>query len=543
MQLRLCALGAVAMVSAVACAQPAAPVSTGPASPGSTPKAGGQLSTAINADPWDWDLSYTGKSVPNGDAMGLAYSSLLAYDVNPTVAYNDFALKPKLAERWEISPDAKSFTFYLRKGVKFANAAPVNGREVVASDVKWSYEYANRSGQFKDKKLPAGAFNWMFEGLESVDAPDPYKVVVRFASPFSPFIKYTASDWNPVLPKEIYDQYGDFKEHIVGSGPFVLDTQASQKGSRWVWKKNATYFEPGKPYLDEVRWLIIPDISTARAAFVTKQVDWLSKDWVDTSFAKELPGKVPNAVISKFNYPAGGWISFNVRKAPFNVPQVRQAFMLGVDRDGISSAVFGGVEPWALPGAFQGLFTQGETKALAKYDPEGAKKLLAQAGFANGVDMDFEITGNSNPVQELMQAQLKKVGINIRLVPTERAEYSSMRKSHKYNAQWVQWACASQLDDEDTQLYGCYYSTSAYNDGGIEDPALDRLILAQRAESDEGKRRELQRDAVKRITEMAWAGSLFYPTQYEAWQPALKNYAVHAASRTSQPWHEVWLEK
>jgi ABC-type transport system substrate-binding protein len=264
---------------------------------------------------------------------------------------------------------------------------------------------------------------------------------------------------------------------------------------------------------------------------------------VDAAFAKELPAKAPSAVMSKFNYPAGGWITFNVQKAPYNVTQVRQAFMMGIDRDAISSAVYGGVEPWALPAAFQGLFTQEETKALAKYDPEGAKRLLAQAGFAGGVDMEMEISGNSNPVAELIQAQLKKVGINIRLIPTDRAQYSSLRKAHKYNIQWITWACASQLDDQDTQLYGCYYSTSAYNDGGVQDPVLDKLILAQRAESDENKRRELHRDAVKRLTEMAWAGSLFYPTQYEAWHPALKNYAVHAASRTSQPWHEVWLEK
>ena len=231
------------------------------------PKYGGALTVRMPTDMFDFDTTYVGQSTPNSWASGLAHIQLLDLESGPNVGYAEAILKPELAERWEVSPDARSFTFHIRKGVKYADKAPVNGREITAADVKWSFEYISRTGA-DSKALPKSQGDWMFTALAGIDTPDPYTVAVRYKEPFAPFVYYAASErLNPIYPREIFQQDGSFKSRIVGAGAFQLDEPATQKGARWVFKKNPAYFDAGRPYLDEVRFLAIADDATATAAF------------------------------------------------------------------------------------------------------------------------------------------------------------------------------------------------------------------------------------------------------------------------------------
>lgn len=159
------------LISAVGCANLPAPGSAGDAGKAADqPRSGGLLNFAIPRDPFDHDVSYSGTGSP--PAFAMAYESLLGFKSGPEVEYADLVLKPELAERWQASPDARTFTFTLRKGARFADLLPVNGRAITSTDVKFSYEYWSRTGEFKDKKLPPGQNAAMFEGLERVDAPE-----------------------------------------------------------------------------------------------------------------------------------------------------------------------------------------------------------------------------------------------------------------------------------------------------------------------------------------------------------------------------------
>lgn len=100
-----------------------------------TPRPGGRLAVNVNNDPFDWDLSYAGKTLPNGTGTALAYESLLSYKTGPNVRYGDLQIQPSLAEKWE-SPGAQTYTFHLRQGVKFTNLPPVNGRALTSNDVQ-----------------------------------------------------------------------------------------------------------------------------------------------------------------------------------------------------------------------------------------------------------------------------------------------------------------------------------------------------------------------------------------------------------------------
>src|SRR5437867_3727658 len=103
------------------------------------PKRGGVITMRVENDPYDFDLSYAGKAAGSTDMFRAVTESLLGYKVGPDVGYSEKIFQPELAERWEVSQDARNFTFYLRKGAKFQDQPPVNGREFTADDVKWNF--------------------------------------------------------------------------------------------------------------------------------------------------------------------------------------------------------------------------------------------------------------------------------------------------------------------------------------------------------------------------------------------------------------------
>lgn len=507
------------------------------------PRVGGQLNIRQQADPYDWDMSYAGKSTPNDDGMAYAYNSLLTFEVPPKVKYAEMVLRPELAERWEVSPDAKTFTFHLRPGVRFANLPPVNGRELTSADVKWSYEYWTRTGQFKEKKLPQGQFDYFFEGMQAIDTPDKSTVVVRFNEAFVPFINYTASEWNPIVPKEIFDEAGNLKDKIAGTGPYQLDQAASQKGTRWVWKKNPNYWEPGKPYLDEIRWLTLPDESVTYAAFQTKQLDLVYN--LAYNDYQEVRAKNPQAVEHKYVQPRGYHLYLsNAKGGPFTDLRVRRAAALAIDRDEINKLVAGAQGTWAVPGAMADLFTEAEAKQLQRQDLEAAKKLMAEAGLAGGVKLDWAILNDEDRANlswfQLVQAQLKKAGFDVVFNPMDKVTQRQKKYTGDYDLDSGTGLGGLEADN-DSMLYGPYHSSSSGNWSKVKDEELDKLLVAQRREPNAEKRRELLRNAAKRIVDQAWGIEIIYPPKWDLVHPYVKNYYTHFGNRARGAF--AWFEK
>src|SRR5205823_4469181 len=136
---------------ALACAPSQRPADS-PSSGG--PRPGGVLKVRAGLDPHDWDITYSGKDNANFGRV-FAQESLLRLANAPDSARRESIIRPLLAETWEVSPDARSFTFHLRKGATFAPG----GRELTSDDVRWSMEYESRTGRFS--KLPAANVGWM----------------------------------------------------------------------------------------------------------------------------------------------------------------------------------------------------------------------------------------------------------------------------------------------------------------------------------------------------------------------------------------------
>jgi len=510
-----------------------------PAAPaGEQPKSGGTLNLRIFTDFFDFDMSYAGKSTPNANAATLAYESLLGFRQGPGVAYGDTQLTPKLAERWEVSPDATTFTFHLRKGVKFANLPPVNGRELTADDVKWNLEYYSRTGQFKDKKLPEPNFAWMLDGLDSVQTPDPYTAVVQFQKPFAPFVNYTYTYALVIAPHEIFDRYGDLRDHIVGTGPYQLDPADTQKGDRWSFKRNPNYWQSGQPYLDGIRYLVIKDDAAASSAFTAKQIDLLTL--TDPKAAQALQAANPAAATQTSVDPVPDNLYMSVRRPPFDDERLRHAVSIAIDRDEFDRVLADSKGGWALSFAFPDSWTQAEAKEILKYDPQQAAALVSAAGFPNGLSVEFMLRdGGSQTAAQLVQAQLKKVGINVAIKPVDKA--SGSQRLYQGDFTMIE-LYENTYADPDSVLYGQNYSTSSADWIGVKDPQLDRLIDAQRQEPDPAKRREAVRAASRYIAEHALSLALWRRVQYEFWQPYLKGYASHWQQNDFNA-PNVWLQK
>jgi peptide/nickel transport system substrate-binding protein len=366
------------------------------------PKVGGQFNVWRTADPTIWDV----RRGVEGDTtlfLNIVYESLLGYKYGEGVAYEDLTLVPELAESWEVNDDATVFTWHLRKGVKWANVPPVNGREVTSEDVKFSLEYVTGTGEFgtkamkehfKDVKLSTARYSYMATGIASVETPDRYTAVVTFEKPFAPYLSYSVNDGTRIQPREIYEQDGHMRDLAIGTSPFQMDWDDSRAGSRWIAKANPDYGQERRPYLDSVRALVILDASTALAAFRVGQLDFLTGSghtFTDIE-AQEILGGNADAVVTYTKGASPRHMYFNVRRPPFDDERVRKAVDLAIDRKEFIRVFEDGAGALVLPGAFLNTFTEAEIEKIIRYDPEEAKRLLAEAGYANGLDLDFPMS-------------------------------------------------------------------------------------------------------------------------------------------------------
>ena len=539
--------GAGAAALLAACGKKGAGSTQSANSQAGAPRYGGVLNVPALKDPFDFDP--TVKPSDNQPPLRSAYDGLLDIKTAPGIKYSDVEFEGAVAERWE-TPDAQTFTIHIRPGVKFANLPPVNGREVTSADAKWSLEYLSRTGQFskQNAKLKPAADATQYQGLQGMETPDSSTLLVRFDAPISSFILHIADSVGaPVLAHEIYDQDGSFSKCIVGTGPWQLDVASSREGQQWVYKKNPTHFRPGRPYIDQINWLVLPDDATQYAAFRTKQLDMLGTDRANISLtdARQLSKDNPSAVEYEFPNLEPGYIYQNVRKAPLNDIRIRKAVGLCVDRDEFIKTFGDGAGVWATAGAPPGLFTDTELKDMLKPDVTQAKQLLAQAGYPNGIEIEIINPGTARGGQEevskieLFVAQLKKGNINLTYHPVETTVDAQRRTAGDFQMDYI----PKPIADVDQYLVGTFYSQSARNYAGVNDPKLDQLVLSQRRETDQQKWDDIIRQTARYIHDQAYGIAFFYGTRYTFWQPYVKNYEPQPMSSDGLFAINSWLTK
>lgn len=488
------------------------------------PKYGGILQTMFCCDAIHFD-PHKGTGAQN--FVPLTYSTLVRYKTGPDVPVNAFELEPDLAERWE-QPDDTTYIFYLRKGVKFHNKPPVNGRELTADDVVFSIER-----MLSDD--PENIQRSLFEVIETVEALDDYTVKLTLSEPFAPLLANLGTVFASILPRADID----FKQEAIGTGPFMLDS--FEKGVKYTYAKHPEYFEEGQPYLDGFVIHVNPDLAPRLAAFRGRQIDLI--DLVEYMQAKPVADADSSITIEKWPGNFSVMVRMNTRKPPLDDVRVRQALSLAADRPAIAKALGGGegVVNGPIPSVLSDWTTPHEELFGFTRDVERAKQLLAEAGYPDGFSIKAVGGSISNRkiMLEALSSQWAEIGVDleIELVPT--AEVNRLRVEQDWHMLADNFTLAA---DPDSYLYGPYFSTSNGNLGGYNDPVLDELLLAQRLETDPVKRKELVKQAEQRAAEQVFiltSGDAMYSTLTH---PYVKGYR-HSYINQYLPIRNVWLDK
>jgi peptide/nickel transport system substrate-binding protein len=360
-----------------------------------TPQRGGTLTFAIDSYPQDMN-PYS----PTADNISIAvFGAWWEFLVRPT--QNGTGYQPRLASGYTVSPDNRTYTFNLRKGVKFSDGTPMT-----AADVMFSLHRA-----FTD---PGSQIAFVGSKIASMTAPNPNTVVIKLKAPW-PYLLADLSGFNAaILPMNLIQKegYKAFLKHPVGTGPFTWSS--SSPGVSITVVRNPYYWEKGRPYLNKIVFHVVP-ADTARATAVIGGQATLAED----PPLDQLAGLKANPAVKVYAFPSTlvELVALNVRKPPLNNEKVREAISLAIDRAGIVHAgLFGYGTPATtfLVGPPAQTF-QDTALNLYPFDLAKARQLLQQSGVQLPIHLQFGVSQGlaQQAIGTVMQADLTKIGIDI----------------------------------------------------------------------------------------------------------------------------------
>ena len=322
-------------------------------------------------------------------------------------------LRPGLAESYDLSEDGLTYTFHLRQGVTFHN-----GREMTADDVKYSLDRVTDpatqspgAGFFGSILGYDAAADGTAKGLEGVKVIDPATVQITLSRPDATFLHVMALNFASVVPQEAVDAAGgDFGKQPVGTGAFKLADWTI--GQKLVFEKNADYWREGIPYLDTVTFEVGQEPIVALLRLQKGEVDVPGDGIPPAKFTEVMGDPAQAARVVEGGQLHTGYITLNVTTPPLDKLEVRQAINMAINKDRIVQIINGRAKPanQPLPPSMPGYST--DYKGYA-YDVEGAKKLLADAGLADGFETELYVMNTDpNPrIAQAIQQDLSEIGI------------------------------------------------------------------------------------------------------------------------------------
>jgi ABC-type transport system substrate-binding protein len=422
-----------------------------------------------SADQPHLDPHLTNAAALLAHGSGMAWSQLLQFKNGPGVVMPNFEATADLAETWD-QVDDLTYVFKLRPDARYHNIAPVNGRAVEAEDVAVSFR------RQIDQRINAS----LLAGVLRIEAPDKTTVRIVLDQPNPDILWSLATIFCKVLPRELLSA-GDLREGpVIGSGPFIAGTWEKTKSVEMV--RNPDYFVKGRPYLDKVQWFRIGDSATLVSAFRSKNLDVVSQG---VTLPEQEQLKKENPEVALLRTPgSGAWeMAIKGDKPPFNDLRVRQAVSKAIDRREFIDLMFGGTGRY-----FSGVRTASadqnlpaaELERFFAYDPEGSRRLLREAGLTA---LEFEmpvgdfLAGQVVQGAELVQAQLKKVGINATLRVMDGASWiAQVRSGGNYTVYFGLQSAPPPLNPE---LRAKHHSKGPFLTTTLSDPELDALIERQ----------------------------------------------------------------
>jgi peptide/nickel transport system substrate-binding protein len=502
-----------------------------------TPRRGGVLLAVIGADPPSLD-PHQESTFANIQLVAPCYSTLLQLDPH---SY------PKIvgdaAREWKISPDGLTYTFKLHPNIRFHD-----GSTMTSADVKATYEKIINPPQGV-RSVRRNAFT----PIDRIETPDASTIVFKLKFPSASLLSNLASPWNVIFPKKYLDKDPNyFKTNVVGSGPFKFKNYT--RGSTFEGERNPDYFVKDRPYLDGYKFFISTETSV-RAAAVRSGRAYIEFRDLPVAEVENIKKQLGDKVAVQEGSATGWWgIAIQNTVKPFNDIRVRKALTLGIDR------YTGGRVLYPLTGLREvgGLMRPGSEWALNPKEIEKypgfwrdadrsraeAKKLLAEAGFPNGLKLVLKNRNVKLPYQDFavfLIQEWRKIGIEAENRPLETAAwYSDCRDNGTFE---LCIAPGVEFMDHPDNFLRRYIPGDTQNWGRFVDPRLEDLFSRQARSLDEGERKKLIHEMEKIVLENAYYMPGLWWTRRVVHWAKVKGYSIHSNHYSNQKLQDVWLSE
>jgi peptide/nickel transport system substrate-binding protein len=501
------------------------------------PKKGGTLTFAISAETPHYDCHGSDTYATLHFASPF-YSTLLRFDLPKFPAVTG-----DLAESWTVSPDLKTYTFKLRRGVTFHSGEPLT-----SADVKATYD--------RLRNPPQGVVSTRratFADIGEIETPDAHTVVFKMKAVNAAMLEHFASPWNCIYSaKDLAADPAAPRTKINGTGPFLFVEHI--KGSHVAGKRNDKYFMPNQPYLDGFKGVFMLQAAAMLNALQGGQV---LAEFRGVSPAER--DRLTQAMGDKLRIEESSWtlnlvVLFNVTKKPFDDVRVRRALNLAIDRWGGSQGLaristlraVGGVirpgSPYATPESeLVKLPGFGKDIRAAR---EEAKKLLKEAGVP---DLKFVLHNRNlampyTPAGIFVVDQWRQIGVTAEHRQFETAPYLAAMNSGNFEAA-IDFS--NLFMDEPSLGLAKYvsHSKAPENRSRSEDPELDKLYEAQVRELDAKKRIAIIQQFEKRLFEQSYQVPLLWWHRIVPTHKVVMGWEMSPSHNLGQDLRAVWLNQ
>lgn len=453
---------------------------------------------------------------------------------------------PDLAESWDISDDARTYTFHLRRGVMFHDVDGVEyeNREMTAQDVEWSFlRYLSEDTTVSEhpEYLSAieGAEEYLAGEAESVtglEVVDDYTLRMTLSEPSHRFLANLINAY--VVPQEALEAFGDLGSRPVGTGPFVFDHWS--RDDELVLRANPDYWEEGLPKIDGVRYVNVPEASTGLLQYRENELDILLD--IPTAQLSQVKTELADQFHESPGLNVRYW-GFKMTQPPFGDNKaLRQAFNHAVDRELIWNVLMEGERRPGTAGVLPPEMPAGDIEGY-EYDPERAKELLAEAGYPNGEGLEpitlYYFGSASDAPQLAFQDMLSQIGVEIRLQKEDNSTYWSHIGEDEVKLFLSGWS-ADFLDP--SEVFDFLFMNGR-DDTKYDNPQVNELLRRATATPDDEERNEIYREVHDIIMEDApWIVSAYTKVQYLQ-KPYVDGFVVSPAGTYRAPLKLVELNR
>jgi len=519
---------------------------------------GGILTSVEAVAPGGWE-HYYGSATTNWVAYGSpAFENFMTTDPDDWAFETRFTppqyFSGDLAESWELSEDLKTMTMHVRKGVHWHDIPPVNGREHTAYDMEYSYQRLFGLGSgFTEKSTFVSTF--LYGKIDSITATDKYTLEIKWPEPaISPAVMFLDVN-TKVIAREVIELYGDANkwDRVVGTGPFMMEDYVADSMITFVkhpnyWGNDEHYPENQLPYIDELRILIIPDPSTRVSALRSGRIDVLrNMDWEDATNLLST-----NPELEQYQFPGSAFtVVMPVDQEPWSDIRVRKAMQMSIDLDKIAETYFGGVVPGtpvsAITRAHVGFAAEyedwpQEVKDGHAYNPEGAKALLAEAGYPDGFKTRLTLaTSHDVDLAAILVSYFSVIGIDMELDLKETGAWRTYVRGGNTELAYPIWSDSATIPP---QYHFPHFLPTYYENPmrGIDDPVINEKVAAARAASNWVDMARIIQETDMHVVSQFYNVRVLPNTLYTLYQPYIKRFYKSTSQPLQQAFARLWID-